>query len=308
MAKGQRAERQGAVAARMARTRADKIFDGVMMALSAFSCLVVLYPLIYIISASFSDPYAVAGGKVWLFPVDFSLAGYEFIFQYKYIWSGYANTVFYAFFGTLIAVTLTVLAAYPLSRRDLPGRNWLMFLFTFTMLFSGGMIPTYLLVVDLNIINTRWAMLLPAAMSVWNVIITRTYFESNIPVEVLEASRIDGCTDFGFLLRVVLPLSGAILAINALFYAVGIWNSYFDAFLYLSEQALHPLTIVLRKILILTDINMSSVYDPSASYKQFLRELLKYSLIIVSSGPVLMIYPFVQKYFVRGVMIGSVKG
>ena len=201
------------------------------------------------------------------------------------------------------------MAAYPLSRRDLVGRNLFMFLITFTMIFSGGLIPTYLLVRELGMINTRWVMMIPNAIAAWNVIITRTYYQTTISDELLEAAQLDGCSDARFIWQIVVPLSGAITAVNTLFYAVGHWNAFFNAFIYLNDDRLFPLQIVLREILIANDIDLEltgDVIDDEA--RQGLRELLKFSLIVVASVPVLMMYPFVQKYFVRGVMIGSIKG
>lgn len=277
-----------------------------------FVLVIVLYPLIYIVSSSFSSTRAVTSGRVWLLPVEPSLEGYKAVFAYKDIWIGYANTFYYVFFGTALNVVLTILAAYPLSRKDFRARNLVMFLFTFTMFFNGGLIPTYLLIDKLGMINTRMAMILPSALSIWNVIITRTFFQSNISKELLEAAKLDGCSDVKFVLKIVIPLSGAIIAVMTLFYAVGHWNSFFSAFIYLKDNKLMPLQIKLRTILILNQFDPSmltgSVNVEEMNKRANLRELLKYSLIIVSSLPVLCIYPFVQKYFVKGIMIGSIKG
>lgn len=290
-------------------SREDRIFNSVVMVFLCAFVLAIMYPIIYIVSCSFSSAQAVMGGRVFLWPVDFSLDGYKTIFNYKAVWTGYLNSIYYAVIGTAINVFLTILCAYPLSRKDLFGRGLFTFLITFTMLFSGGMIPTYLLVSNLGLINTRWSMIFPTAISVWNVIITRTYYQNTIPGEMLEAARIDGCDDFLFLLKVVLPLSSAITAVNVLFYAVGHWNSYFDAMLYLHDESMYPLQIVLRKILVLNSID-SKMMNRAAAYatKVGIKELLKYSLIIVASLPMMILYPFLQKYFVKGVMIGSLKG
>ena len=205
-----------------------------------------------------------------------------------------------------------ILAAYPLSRRDMAGRGFIMFLMTFTLLFHGGLIPVYVLIQKLGIMNTRWAMLLPSAMGVWNVIITRTYYQSYVPSELLEAAKIDGANDFSFVWRVVIPLSGAITAVNVLFYAVGHWNSYFPALLYLHDQNLFPLQLFLRQVLIINDIDTDMMQDLDAALidegRLGLMELIKFAIIIVASVPVLCIYPFVQKHFIKGVMIGSLKG
>jgi multiple sugar transport system permease protein/putative aldouronate transport system permease protein len=301
------------MAIKMKETRQDKIFSVINRIFLGICILIIVYPLIYIISSSFSDPNAVLAGRVILWPVDFSLAGYKAVFQYNRIWTGYANSIYYAGLGTLINVILTIMAAYPLSRKDFNGRNILMFLFTFTMLFNGGLIPTYLVMQKLNLINTRWAMILPTAIAVWNVIITRTYFQTSIPNELLEASKIDGCNDIKFLLKIVIPLSGPIIAVITLFYAVYHWNSFFSALMYLRDYKLYPLQMVLRDILIQNEVDtlagaVGSIDMEQQAKLEGISELLKYSLIIVASLPLLIAYPFVQKYFVKGVMIGAIKG
>lgn len=287
---------------------ADSVFYLVNGGFLVLILLVVAYPLIYIVSSSFSSTSAVMAGRVWLLPVEPSLAGYRAVFKNSDILTGYANTFFYTIAGTALNVVITIAAAYPLSRKDFKARGPLMFLFAFTMFFSGGIIPTYLLINNLGLINTRAAMIIPGALSVWNMIIVRTFFQSNIPDEMLEAAHLDGCSDFRFILRIVIPLSGAVIAVITLFYAVAHWNAYFTALIYLTNKKLYPLQIFLRQILILNtiDANMTNLEDIEA--KEGLRELLKYSLIIVSSLPVLCIYPFIQRYFVKGVMIGSIKG
>ncbi|HOJ10120.1 MAG TPA: carbohydrate ABC transporter permease [Clostridiales bacterium] len=270
--------------------------------------LVVLYPLIFIVSASFSSPIAVSAGKVLLWPVDFSLEGYKAVFKSRHIVSGYLNTFIYTGTGTAINIAMTMIAAYALSRKEMPFRGIITFLFTFTMLFGGGMIPNYILMLKLGMINTRWAIIIPGAISVYNMIIARTFIQ-NIPNELLEAAQIDGCSDSYYFFKIVLPLSKALIAILTLYYSVGHWNSYFDAFLYLSDRKLYPLQIILREILVANSIPMDEIVDPETmNAKQGLADLLKYSLIIVSSVPVLILYPFIQKYFIKGVMIGSLKG
>lgn len=287
----------------------DEMFYFVTNAILAVITLLVLYPLIFIISASFSSPDAVSSGKVILFPVELSLEGYEAVFKNKMIVTGYANSLFYTIAGTIINVMLTLIAAYPLSRKDLPGRNIFMFIFSFTMIFNGGIIPNYILIRDLGMINTRWAMLLPGAISVYNMIVTRTFFQSNIPIELYEATSLDGGSDFKYFTSVVLPLSKAVIAVISLFYALSHWNAFFNAFLYLNNKALFPLQIVLRDILISTSIDPSLVLDPETmAARQGLADLLKYSLIVVASAPMICLYPFVQRFFIKGVMIGSIKG
>jgi putative aldouronate transport system permease protein len=290
----------------------DVIFDICNYALVTFIFLITLYPLVFVVSSSLSSPQAVELGLVKLFPVGFDLSAYKLAFQYNDLFIGYRNSLFYTVAGTIINVVLTIMAAYPLSRKDFYGRNVLMFVFTFTMFFSGGLIPSYLLVKNLGMINTVWAMLIPGALSVYNVIITRTFFQTSIPDGLQEAASIDGCGNTRFLLSIVLPLSGSIIAVNALFYSIGHWNSYFNALLYLSQRNLFPLQIFLREILIQNQVdyaNISSGGDiMELLKKQQVVNLMKYALIVMASVPLLIVYPFVQKYFVKGLMIGSIKG
>ena len=286
--------------------RAFTIFNYVVLTLFLIA---VAYPLIYVFSASMSDPRSVISGKMWLWPVDITFDGYRAVFRNSRIVTGFQNSLFYTVVGTFISVTLTILAAYPLSRKDLAGRNVIMFLFVFTLLFGGGLIPTYLVVREVGMLNTRWALIIPAALSVYNMIITRTFFQSTIPDELLEAAQLDGCSDFRFVKDVVIPLSGPIIAVNALFYAVGQWNQYFNALIYLTNPDLFPLQLILREILVQNQVDFSQISDVNQLMaRQQLQDLLKYSLIVVASAPVLIIYPFVQKHFVRGVLIGSLKG
>ncbi len=289
----------------------DRLFALLNYGILGVAFLLVSYPLLYILSASFSSTSAVIAGEVWLFPVRPSLAGYEAVFANRYIVSGYGNTIFYAVSGTLVNLIVTTLAAYPLSRKDLKTRNFFMLFFAVTMFFHGGLIPTYLLINRLGLLNTRWVMILPPALNVWNMIIMRTFFEHTISKELLDAAQIDGCSDIGFLTRVVLPLSGAIIAVMTLFYAVFHWNAFFHAFIYLSDRKYYPLQLILREILILSQIDVSQMASASVEElekMQGLKDLLKYSLIVVASVSVLIMYPFIQKHFVQGVMIGSIKG
>jgi putative aldouronate transport system permease protein len=284
----------------------ERWFDITVYSISTLIVLIVLYPLIFIVSASFSDPAAVMDGSMWLWPKGFSLQAYHEILQYKDVWTGYRNTLFYTVVGTSINVLLTCLAAYPLSRKDLPGRNFFMFIITFTMFFNGGLIPTYLLVKNLDMVNTVWAMVIPNAIATYHLIIMRTYFQTSIPWELQEAATIDGCSNTGLFLRIILPLSKPIIAVIVLFYTVGHWNAFFNGLIYLNNQELYPLQLVLRQILIM---NQTSFMDESFGMadKLLLAESMKYALIIVASIPVLLIYPFVQRHFVKGVMIGSIK-
>lgn len=287
----------------------DRIFLTVVYVFLILVLLVVLYPLIFIVSSSFSSTTAVISGQVWLFPVEPTLLGYKAVFNNKQIWIGFYNSFFYSTVGTLVNVTLTVMMGYALSRKSFYGRQLMMMILVFTMLFSGGLIPTYLTVKNLGLIDTRWALIIPQAMAVWQVIIARTFFQSSIPDELAEASELDGCSDFAFMLKVVLPLSKPIIAVLFLMYAVGHWNSYFDGLLYLSSASKFPLQIYLRNILIMNTVDATMMSNiKTFSDRQGLQNLLKYSLIVISSLPVLVIFPLVQKHFVKGVMVGSLKG
>lgn len=269
----------------------------------------ILYPTIYIVSASFSSPGAVFAGRVMFWPVEPSIDGYIAVFKNKDILIGYRNSGFYTLTGTCINIAATLITAYPLSRRDLPFRGFFMFLFTFTMFFSGGMIPNYMLMRSLGFIDNAAVMLIPGAISIYNMIITRTFMQSSIPVELLEASQMDGCSDFRYFFRIVLPLSKAIIAVIALYYAVGHWNAYFNAFIYLNKRNLFPLQLFLREIILTNNFDPTLDLDPETMLKrQGLADLMKYSLLVVATIPVLSLYPFAQKYFIRGVMIGSLKG
>lgn len=270
--------------------------------------LVVLLPLLFILASSFSSPQAVTAGRVLLWPVDFTLQGYQTVLADPQVLLGYANSLFYMVAGTLISTTLTVCLAWPLSRRTFMGRNVIMGLLLFTMLFSGGLIPTYMVVQNLGMLDTRWALLLPQAIAVWQVIIARTFFKSAIPEELVEAASLDGSSDLRFLWSVVLPLSKPLIAVIALMYAIGQWNGFFDALLYLKSSDLFPLQLVLRNILVLNATNGGTNDLAAQAQNQELVNLLKYSLIVITSVPVLVIYPFVARYFNKGVLIGSVKG
>lgn len=287
----------------------DKLFYFFTTLILTLFFLLVLYPCIYVISASFSTGTAVQSGKAILFPVDFSLEGYRTVFHTPTVWLGFKNSLFYTLVGTLINITMTLTAAYCLSRHDLYGRNFIMLLFTFTMFFNGGMIPHYILVQKLGFLNTVWALLIPGAIGVYNLIVCKTFIQNTIPTDLLEAAQIDGCSDFMYFIRIVLPLSKAIIAVLVLFYGVRHWNSYFSAMIYLNDKNLYPLTLFLREILMADQIDPSTVSDPEMQAKLAQSAgVIKYALIVVSMVPVLLIYPFIQKYFVKGVMIGSVKG
>lgn len=290
-------------------SRSDLLFYGISGIILTVLLAVTLYPLLYVVAASFSSPSAVSTGRVYLWPVDFTLEGYQAVLSKPDIPRAYLNTGFYTLMGTVINVAMVMCAAYPLTRKKLKGRNVFTFIFTFTMFFSGGMIPFYILMVRLHLIDTIWAMLLPGALSVYNMIIARTFIQSNIPNELLEAATIDGCSDARYFFTMVLPLSKALIAVIALFSAVGHWNSYFNAMMYLNSRKLVPLQIILREILIMNQVDLSMVANPEMlTQLARMSDILKYALIVISTAPILCIYPFAQKYFVKGVMIGSIKG
>ena len=287
----------------------DKIYYVVTNVILGLIMLIVLMPLVNVVANSFSAPSAVVAGRVKFWPVDFSLRGYQAVFEYNSVLIGYRNSFIYMVTGTCVNLIMTMLAAYPLSNPKLPYRNVFMMLFTFTMFFGGGMVPNYLLLRDLKMLNTLWAMIVPGAISVYNMIIVRTFIQNSIPLELSEAAELDGCNEFLYLVKIVLPLSKAVIAVIALYYAVGHWNSYFNAFLYLNDPDKKPLQLVLREILVLNSINQEQLLMADENQAQIgMAELLKYSVIIVASLPVILMYPFVQRYFVKGVMIGSVKG
>ncbi|WP_135547562.1 carbohydrate ABC transporter permease [Paenibacillus cymbidii] len=293
----------------MKESGSDRIFTIINYVILAIFTLSVLYPLLVVLSNSISAPEAVGAGKVYLWPVRPDFAGYRQVFTYEKFWSGLGNSILYTSVGTMFNIALTLLAGYPLSRSDFYGKGWFMALFVFTMVFHAGIIPTYMVVKSLHMINTVWAMIVPGALAAWNVIITRTYFKTTIPQEMLESAQMDGCGDWRFLARMVIPLSAPIIAVNALFYAVANWNAYFNALIYLSQPKLFPLQLILREILILSHVTpdmLDQVQDPARLAG--MTDVLKFALIVVSTAPLLVIYPFIQKHFVKGMMIGSLKG
>jgi multiple sugar transport system permease protein/putative aldouronate transport system permease protein len=271
--------------------------------------IIVAYPLIYMVSSSFSSGRAVSSGKVILWPVQPSVEGYAAVFAYRSVLTGYRNTILYTLVGTVLNVGMTLMAAFPLSRRNFQGQKFYMTLFIITMFFSGGLIPSYILITQLKLINNMWAILLPGAISTYNMIITRTFFATTIPSELVEASKIDGCSDFRFFFTILLPLSKAVIAVITLYYGVSHWNAWFNAMLYLRNPNLHPLQLVLRGILIASQIDVTQVQDPELLERlMYMADLMKYSLIIIATAPIVALYPFVQRYFIKGVMIGSIKG
>ena len=293
------------------KTKGDRIFDVVNYVLLALFCLLVAYPLYFVVIASISDPNIVNRGGVILYPRGVTMLGYEKLFQDKSIWSGYANTFLYTAAGTTLDVVVTACAAYALSRKDLVGRKGLMRYFIFIMYFSGGLIPLFIQVNQMRLYNTRWVLILLGTVSVYNLIIARTFFETTIPDEMLEAAKLDGCSDLRFFGSVVLPLSTAVIAVLVVYYGVGHWNQYFNALIFVSKQEYYPLQIVLREILIQSRQTEAVVTEGQIAElieRNKYAELIKYGVIVVSSLPVMVMYPFAQKFFVKGVMLGAVKG
>ena len=287
----------------------DHLFDIINTILLIGLVILCLYPIVFSLSASFSDPIAVTSGEVILFPKGLTLESYEAVFRNEDVLRGYRNSVFIALAGTLINMIMTVLCAYPLSRRDLAGRNGITLFIMFTMFFSGGMIPNFLLIQDLGIYNTWWALLLPGAINTYNMIIMRTYFQSSVPFELQEAAVIDGASNTKILMLVVLPLAAPVLAVLSLYYLVGHWNSYFNALLYIRNRNLYPLQLILRDILVLDETTLFQTSDVTSAVAKIRRaETIKYAIVIVSSVPMLILYPFVQRFFVKGVQIGALKG
>ena len=290
----------------------DKIFYTIVDILMLAALMMVVIPIMNVISNSISEPSAVLQGKVSIFPKGLSFDGYKAVFADNKIISGYANTILYTVSSTVLGVIVTVLCAYPLSRKDLKGRNTIMFLVTFTMLFSGGIIPNYLLIRSLHLINSRLSLILPGLINDYNIIIARTFFQSSIPDSLLEAAEIDGCGNMRFFCTIVLPLSKAILAVLALYFAVANWNAWFNAYIYLSEPKKYPLQLVLKEILLANSMaaggDTVGGADGDKAKMDALSEVIKYASIMVSCLPIWCAYPFVQKYFVKGVMIGSIKG
>ena len=292
-------------------TMQDRVLQTVLYGVLSIALIVVIYPLFFVIIASISDPVRVNTGEVWIVPLGLTLDGYGEIFTDDQILRGYWNSVLYTVFGTLLNLMLTISCAYALSRRDMVGRNLIMGVLVFTMFFTGGLIPLFLLVRSLGLYDTFFIMILvmPNAVSVFNIVIARTFFQSNIPQELLEAASMDGCSDFRFLASVVIPISGAIIAVLMVFYAVSHWNAFFGALVFLKSESRYPLQLILRGILLSHQLADDMWVDDSDALKhQMLAESIKYGVIVVASIPVLVLYPFVQKHYVRGVMLGSIKG
>ncbi len=286
----------------------DLIFNIILYGMSIIILLIVIYPLYFIVIASFSNPTEVANGKVWFVPSQFTVDGYKEIMRHSELWTGYRNTIVYTVLGTVIGLAVNIPAAYALSRRDLVGRKLITFFFIFTMFFNGGLIPTYFTIRDFGLYDTFWVMVLPFSVAVYHIIIARTFFDSSLPQGILDAAQIDGCGNLRFFFQIALPLSKAVLAVIALYTAVSQWNAYFNALVYIRNEDLKPLQLVIRNILI-TNQAMAGTGDGLAAQEaRRLSELMKYAVIIISTVPIMCVYPFVQKYFSQGVMIGAIKG
>ena len=288
----------------------DRAFNVLMTVIATIWLFIVAYPCIYIISSSFSSGNAVSNGRVILWPVEFCVTGYELVFKYKMVWTGYANTIMYATLGTLLHLAMTISAAYPLSRRNYQGKSFIQKFLTVSMLFGGGLIPTYILVSNLGLVDTRIYMIISGAVSISHIIIMRTFFQSNIPYELLESAKVDGISDAGYLFKIILPLSKASISVILLYALVGKWNDYFGPMIYLRNRDLWPLQMVVKNILKdTTSVEAGDLTDAAVAEKlATAADLIKYSLIIVSTLPMLILYPFLQKFFQKGVMIGSIKG
>ncbi len=296
---------------RIYQTYKDQIFGVVNSVFLIFVTVITLYPLIYVCSASISSPTAVTSGRMWLWPVELTLEGYSRIIQNSEIWLGYRNTILYTVVNVAVSLIVTLPASYALTIKMLPGRKFLVVVFSITMFFSGGMIPLYVLNRNLGLVNTMWAVILPSATSMWYIILTRTFFQSTIPHELEEASEIDGCSPFATFIRVVLPLSAPIIAVMALYFGVARWNSYFGEMIFLRDREKYPLQLFLREILIVAAFNQENVSNADAitmAEQVRISAIIKYATMIVATVPVIAIYPFIQRYFVKGVMIGSIKG
>lgn len=297
----------GAASVHAIQSAGDRLFDTINILILIVLCLIIVYPLYYVVLASITDPKVVHTGKLLLYPEAPYFKGYAEALAYPQLISGYANTIWYTVLNAIVALCCTIPAAYSLSRRDLIGRRGIMFLFTFTMFFNGGIIPMFLTIKNLKIYNTAWALVLPAAVSVYNLIVCRSFFESTLPQELLEAAQIDGCNDFRFFFTMAIPLSKTIIAVMLLYYATAMWNTFFNALMFLQDESRMPLQVVLRNLVLSNQLSMSASGAEFAE-KQKLVDQLKYVIITVSAVPLMIVYPFVQKYFASGVMLGAVKG
>ena len=288
-------------------TMSDKASDVVLVILTALIMLIIAYPLYYVVVASVSDPYDVYAGKTFLIPSQFTLEGYKMVFKNSSLFNGFLHSILYTVLGTVFSVAMVYLTAFPLSKKKLPGRKWISIFFIITMYFGGGLIPTYLVVRDTGLLNTMWALFLPGGVAMGNVIIVRNFFENNIPKELYEAAEIDGANDFTTFWRIVVPLSRSIMAVIVVFSMVAYWNDWFTALIYLQKDQ-YPFPLVLRGILITSEAMTQMTGGMSYAESNRISELVKFASMIVAAAPILILYPFVQKYFEQGFMSGAVKG
>lgn len=293
---------------KMKKSKEDRIFDFIIYGIAVLLILVTLYPMYFILIASVSDPGLVSSGEVMFLPKGLNIKAYQQLGNYPQIWTGYKNTILYVIFGTVITLVVNIPASYALSRKKLYGRKFFTIFYLIPMFFTGGLIPTYLAVQQFNLLDTFWVMVLPFSVVTYYIIVGRTFFASSIPDDLWEAAQLDGCGYLGFFFRIVLPLSKAVIAVIALWAAVGQWNSYFNALIYLRSPELQPLQIALRNILISNQTMSSMLTGAAATEAQQMADLIKYAIIVVSSAPIMCMYPLVQKYFNQGVMLGSLKG
>lgn len=291
-------------------TAEDRVFRFIALLILAVIMISIIYPIWFVLVASFTNPLEIYENPFLIWPKEFNFESYKLVFRDKDFVTGFINSVLYTVVGTTVNVVMNICGAYPLSKRNFKGKKFLMLMFTFTMFFSGGMIPTFLLIDQLGLMNTFWVMIIPSAVGMYNIIIMRTYFQSRIPPDLEEAAKVDGCTNFRLLLQIVLPLSIPIIAVIALYYGVGRWNEYFAAMMYISDRRLYPLQLVLREILLQNQASdmMDIVTDSGYSDRMMARLGLKYAVIVVSTVPIFVIYPLVQKFFAKGVMVGAIKG
>ncbi len=293
---------------RKKRMTQDRVVNVLFHLIAVVMILLVVYPLWFVIIASFSNPADVASGKVWLWPNSIDIRGYEKLFEQKQIWRSYGNTILYTLVGTLVALFVNIPAGYAMSRKDMPCRKWINVFYIIPMFVSGGLIPTYLVVKGFGLLDTFWVMVIPFAVSTYNIIVARTFFESSLPESLWEAAQIDGCGTLRYFIQFAVPLSKAVIAVVGLWTAVGLWNSWFNALIYLQNENLIPLQLLLRRILIANESLLGAATGTMAQELRQLSDMMKYGSIVVSTLPIMALYPFLQKYFNQGVMIGAVKG
>ncbi len=288
----------------------DKMSDIILLIIIIALMIVIAYPLYYVLVASVSNPYDVYAGKTFLLPSQFSFDGYKAVFSDPSLYTGYINSIKYTIVGTIFSVTMLYMTAYPLAQRDLPGRKFFSLFFIITMYFGGGLIPTYLIVKETGLIGNMWSLFIPGGVSVTNMILVRNYFETSIPHELVEAAQIDGCDKLKVFFKIIIPLSMPIMSVMVVFSMVAYWNDWFTALIYLPKPEMAPLPLVLRNILIKSSASATAASTISGGYAELnkLKEMIKFSSIVVAAAPMLVIYPFIQKYFEKGMMAGAVKG